>query len=97
MKEQNLNSKVQKSLLEFESIENIDISEDWNNNLMNKISTSKSKSSITNSKITFVVLLIILLNIGFILNTLFSSSEKSTHRTKVLQVVSKELLINQLK
>lgn len=96
MKEPEFKNKVSQKLGEFESLENIQPSADWNSSLMSRLDSAKTDSSLTFSAIKFVIiaLLIVLINVGFILNALINDPQKTNQRNSDLQTISKELLIN---
>ncbi len=96
MKESEVNNRVLQTLSMFDEIGDIDSTADWSQSLMNKISTVKPQSASGLPKIRFVVatLLILLINVGFVLNTMLNSSKKNTTHKSELQLISKELLVN---
>ena len=90
-----IDNKVLQKLKEFETIESIEPSADWNQSLLDKIEhVNPSSSGFSSAKYTIVILFIILINIGFFLSTMFNNSQKVICRNNDLQVISKELLIN---
>jgi hypothetical protein len=96
MKEPKLNTDVQHALEKFEMLENIQPSANWNQSLMDRIATKNSSSSLKSSTTKYVVLvlLIVLANVGFALTSMMHRSRQSSPRSKELQLISKELLIN---
>jgi hypothetical protein len=96
MEESVLNMKVLKILNEFDAIEDIQPSADWNQSLMNRISSSKPHSlpDFLPARFALVVMLFVLVNLGFILSSLIGNSNKVLYRDKELLVISNELLIN---
>jgi len=96
MNQQELNSEILQKLTEFDSLGNIELSEEWNNSLLKKIDYSQKHSllRLNATKFTFILVLIMLINIGFFINTMLSHKQKISHRSNDLQVISKELLIN---
>ena len=90
--ESSLNKKVLQVLNEFESMGNIQPSVDWNQSLMNRIASSRVHKSPMSSitKYAVIVLCIVLVNIGFILNSMINNQQKAQHRNNELQVISKE-------
>ena len=96
MKEQELNNKVSQTLQEFESMENIQPSAEWNNSLMQKLSVAKPNSiaGFSSSKFAVLMLFVVMANIGFVFKTVMNDSQQTPNRDKELQVISKELLIN---
>jgi hypothetical protein len=96
MKESELSNKIIQRLNEFETLEYLNPSANWNQSLMNKLTSAKLKatSKISTNKPFIMVLFIVLINIGFILNEVIGDSRQAKYRDKELQVISKELLIN---
>jgi hypothetical protein len=97
MKESELNNKVEQTLMEFETMGNIQPSADWNQSLMKRVASSKPYSSSIFYSVNLAIvtiLIIILINLGFILNTIINDSRQSLNRSNDLEVISKELLIN---
>jgi hypothetical protein len=96
MKDPEINFRVQQKLEEFEQMDRIYPSVDWNSTLMERINSvpqhSPAKYSIVRVNMLFLIL--ILINVGFILTTLVNGTVKESNRIKDLQVVSHELLIN---
>jgi hypothetical protein len=96
MKESEFSFRILQKLNEFETMENIQPSEEWNQLLMKKLSTARSNSVRGMSAVKFAVaaLLILLINIGFILNTVIRDSKQLLRHDSELQIISKEFLIN---
>jgi hypothetical protein len=96
MKESELIGRVNKKLDEFEKLDSIYPSPDWNNSLMEKVSSvhQYSPTKFSTGVITSMVLILILINVGFILTTLVNSSVKEGRRAQDLQVISSELFVN---
>lgn len=96
MKDQEISSRVQQKLDEFERMDKIYPSADWNSSLMGKISSANQYSPVKFSTIRMNVLLLILIliNVGFLLTTLAADSLKDRNRATDLRVISHELLIN---
>ena len=96
MNESELDNNVSQMLKEYEALDNIIPSPDWNKSLMGRLASSQSYSpaKFPAAKFTFAILFLILINIGFILNMMISGSQLPSHRNTELQVVSQELLIN---
>jgi len=85
-------------LEQFEKLDPIDPSQDWTKSLMNKLDSVKPypPTVLSFNKFTVMALLIVLLNIGFLVNVLLHKQEQNQNRRSTeLQLVSKELLINQ--
>ena len=96
MKQKEINNEITRKLTEFGSIENFELSADWNNSLLKKIDHSQKHSllRLNATKFTFILVLITLLNIGLFLNSMLINKQTISHRCNDLQVISKELLIN---
>ena len=96
MEESVLNRKVLRILNEFESIEDIQPSADWNQSLMNRLSSSGSPTTprFTTTRYAAVILLFVLVNLGFILNSILGGSFQTIHNDKELMVISNELFVN---
>lgn len=95
MKESEVNNQISQRLMEFESMDVIHPTADWSNSLMERLYSVKPNYSpiISSVKFTIAVLLIFIINIGFVLISIFNDSQQSTLRDKELQIISKELLI----
>jgi hypothetical protein len=96
MNESELNSKVFQKIKEFESIEDIFPSSEWNQELMRKLDSSSQFSSKTFpvAKYTFLIIFFILINVGFIITMMNKNTQSSNDRSQELQEISKEFLIN---
>ena len=94
--QQELHNRVTQTLLEFESMENIQPSAEWNDSLTQRLSATKQNSTPKSSSTNFALMMLfmILVNIGFIFKTMINDSLQISNRNKELQVVSKELLFN---
>ena len=95
MKKSELNNKSNHLLNEFETLENIEFSIEWNAKLMSKIaSIEQNRSKFSSAKYGMILILFILVNAGFTFNLINKDSKQHTGRYAQLQLVSKELLIN---
>lgn len=96
MKEPSINSKVFQSLHEFETMENITTSKEWNDSLMVRLSYAKHHpaSRFPSAKFVIVAVMVLLINIGFFVNSMINNSQQDSCRNNTLQLISKELLIN---
>jgi len=93
MKSNELNEKVLKKLQEFETLENIYPSPDWDTELHIKLQLNSSIKANYISKYNFILVCIVLLNCGLILFSLFNEPKQTTSRTTNLELISNELLI----
>jgi len=98
--QQYLNNKTMgmDALKEFETIENIDPSDDWNRSLMNRLAAVKPRSGslFPSTKMLVAIVFVVTINIYFLLNALVIHTGSSLHRNNDLKIISKELLINPL-
>jgi hypothetical protein len=96
MKEQELRNRILQKLNEFETLENIQPSEKWNLSLMQKIEFARSNpiKGLSAGKFVVAALFLLLVNLGFILNTVIHDSKQPLQHDRELQIVSKEFLIN---
>jgi hypothetical protein len=96
MKESDLKHLTEKIFNDFDTIPNFEVSEDWNEKLMSRINTSrKSNVSIMPIFSIAVFALIICVNAYFILNAF--KIEKENIQRNDLQMISSELLINEIR
>ncbi len=96
MKESEIYSQVSQKVREFESLEDIQPSSDWNQTLMNRLATSRIHSGpdFPPAKSALALIFIILINIGVILSMISNNTRQSFSRSNELQAISKEFLIN---
>lgn len=96
MKTQTKDERVLQKLDEFDAIETIHPTAEWNNSLMNKLSSSKRNKRNGNSPvgIAIIVIFIVVINIGFLIKSLIDNTDNSQQRDMDYQVISKELFIN---
>ena len=96
MKKQELENRVSQVLHEFDSLENLQPSTEWNDSLMQKLSVTKPNSIAlySTSKLAILILFVVMANVGFIFKTVMNDSQQIPSRANELQVISKELLIN---
>ncbi|MEI6088836.1 MAG: hypothetical protein WCR42_00135 [bacterium] len=78
-------------LRDFENLEEIQPSQEWNDSLMNQLNNRKRHQF---AKFTIVILLIILVNIGFLINSINHRASQYVDRGKELSIISNEFLIN---
>jgi hypothetical protein len=92
MKQNLLETKINQTIYEFENLSNFEPSPDWNQNLLEKISSKQSHSS--GIKYAVWVAFLLLINISVLI--LFSRKEsisETSQRSEVLKTISHELLI----
>lgn len=96
MEQTEINNQVSQKLMEFESLGLILPSEDWNKSLTERLSSVRPgfSSIVSSAKFAIAVLLISIINVGFILTVLFNDSQQDTRHNTELQIISNELLIN---
>jgi hypothetical protein len=93
MKSKKLNEKVLKKLHEFETLENIHPSSDWDAELYTKLQLNSSIKTNIISKYNVIIICIVLLNSGLLLFSLLNEPKQSSKRTTNLKLISNELLI----
>jgi hypothetical protein len=98
MKESAFSDKVIRKLNEFETMQEIQPSAEWNDLLMTKIASAKPVhvSDMPSTGFVVSVLFIVLLNLGFVLSSILNKSNTQSYKDKKMQVISQELLINPL-
>jgi hypothetical protein len=96
MKESDLKYKVQQKLVDFDNVRSIQPSEEWSQSLLTRLEQSRysSNARFTSTRFIFAVLLLILINLGFILNSVIRNSDKTLYHNNDLQIISEQLLIN---
>ncbi len=96
MKKADLDNNAQRSLREFESLEDIQPSSEWTSSMMNRIAHSErpSKQGFNASGVALVLIFFILANIGVILTLISDGTRQSSARTSDLRAISREFLIN---
>ena len=79
---------------QFDSIEDITPSKNWDLNFQNKLNNARENKSNSVSKFNFIILVLIFVNVGFIVNSLKTENTKTTvSRNDNLKIISEELLI----
>ena len=96
MKESEIYSQMSQKVREFESLEDIQPSSDWNQALMNRLATSKIHRGpvFPPVKSALALVFIILVNLGVILSMISNNNRQSFSRSSELNAISKEFLIN---
>jgi hypothetical protein len=96
MRESAISEKVNQKLSEFENIVNIQPSAEWNNTLMNRFDSAKrgSNSSQIFTGLMIPIIFVVLINIGFIMNTVIKNSHQPSTKDQEFRLISEELLIN---
>jgi hypothetical protein len=96
MENKELKKRVIQSLEAFEALEELQPSNQWNESLMKRLSSSKRRSTAkkTAGTVIVVITLLCLLNIGFGITILLTDTGQSEERKAGLEIISKELLIN---
>lgn len=93
MKSNTLNEKVLKKLHEFETLENIHPSSDWDTELQLKLQLNSSIKTNFISQYSVILVCIVLLNCGLLLFSVFNKPKETISRTTNLELISNELLI----
>lgn len=96
MKKQELNNRVNQALHEFDSMENLQPSAEWNDSLIQKLSVAKPNliTTYSTSKVVLLLLFVVMANVGFVFKTVMNDTHQIPSRAYELHVISKELLIN---
>jgi len=89
MKTEDLNKIIQ----EFDSIKAINPSENWEVNFQNKLDSSRLSKSNYVSKYNLIIVALIIMNAGFILNSLKAENTKSQDKGTKYRTIANELLI----
>ena len=85
---------MNKLMQEFDSIENIDPSENWDIAFQKKLNKSRMTKSNVVTKFNALMLLLLIVNIGFIWNASKMENTKSVDsRNDTFKIISEELLI----
>jgi hypothetical protein len=93
MKQNLLETKINQTIYEFENLGTIEPSTEWNQSLMEKISSKKSNSS--GMKYVVLIFFLTLINITFLI--LYSKNEsvsQTSQKGEDLKSISNELLIS---
>lgn len=96
MKETDINGIVLQKLNEFENLERIHPSEAWNKSLINRLSgiNTASTSVFLSAKFIIALLFFVLINAGFILNSMVHNPNHRQDRNGEFKTLSEEFLIN---
>lgn len=86
---------AEQKIQEFESLEEIQLSEEWNKSLFLKIQNRRNqKNSVINpSKLPVLLIFMVLINIGIVLKVVTDNPANSQSKTEEYKVISDELLI----
>ena len=79
---------------QFDLIENISPSENWDSAFQNKLNIARMSKSSTITQFNALILMLLLVNIGFIWNSLKTENTKTdVSRKDTCKIISDELLI----
>jgi oligoribonuclease (3'-5' exoribonuclease) len=97
MEKSQATNPIYQALKEFEEMEDIQVSANWQEGLLNRVRASKqtNPSGVHFNKITMVMVVIIAVNASFVLNSVFGNFQ-STKRDVEWQVISDELFTNRV-
>ena len=90
MKTEDMNNIMQN----FDNIKNIEPSENWEVNFQNKLDNARYSKSNSVSKFNKIVLVLIVINAGFVLNSLKSNNTKTDDKDTKYKTIANELLIS---
>lgn len=93
MNHQEINKKIKQKLQDFESLEIISVSDNWDAQLNEKLFSNQSVKQKYVKKYTLILVCLVVLNISFITYTFIGTSERKENTTSNLRLVSNELLI----
>ncbi|WP_395061846.1 hypothetical protein [Flavobacterium sp.] len=89
-----MNTQDMKNVMQnFDTIENIEPSENWEVNFQNKLDNARLSKSNSVSKFNLVVLVLIVINAGFVWNSLKTVDTKSEDKGTKYKTIANELLI----
>jgi len=96
MKDPKLNIEVLSRLSEFECLESISPSENWNQTMLSRLTSVKpvSESGIIPTRYKVLVLIAILINVGILWSSITSDAKTDKQLTIELQIISNEFLVN---
>lgn len=89
MNTQDMNNVMQ----QFDSIETIFPSENWEIHFQNKLENARFSKSNSVSKFNLIVLVLIVINAGFIWNSLKTDNTKTDDKGSKYKTIANELLI----
>ncbi|MBC7523311.1 MAG: hypothetical protein H7239_02585 [Flavobacterium sp.] len=89
MNTQDMNNVLQN----FDLLENIESSKNWEVNFQKKLDNAQFSKSNSVSKFNLVVLVLIVINVGFVWNSLKTDDAKSDNKAIKYKTIANELLI----
>ena len=93
MNRNKLNENIMDKLYEFETLENIYPSLNWETKLESKLNLKSNKKSNLINKYNLILVSIGMINASIIVFSLLNESKKVSTRTRNFEIISKELLI----
>ena len=93
MNRNKLNENIMDKLYEFETLENIYPSLNWETKLESKLNLMSNKKSNLINKYNLILVSIGMINASIIVFSLLNESKKVSTRTRNFELISKELLI----
>ena len=92
----NFNTRAEQKLNEFESLETMHATAEWENALFAKINAaqSSSKKSFPSGGYTLIITMLIMVNVGVLFNY-FNSDKKHLIRTTEYQLLVSQLLVGE--
>ena len=88
-----INKKVQQKLHEFDDVETISTSDNWEFSLQQKLTLLQPEKSNFITNYAIIMLSLLFLNIGFFVYSISSKTENSSNESSDFRMVSKELLL----
>lgn len=89
-----INKKVAQLLNEFDIIETISVSDNWENRLQLKLNSKQNLKLNYSKKYGIILVVLFFFNTSFILFSISGSSEKIDESKNDFQIISNELFIN---
>lgn len=89
-----INKKVQQKLHEFDDVETISTSGNWEFSLQQKLTLLQPEKSNFITNYAIIMLFLLFLNIGFFVYSISSETENSSNVSSDFRMVSKELLLS---
>ena len=89
-----INKKVQQKLHEFDDVETISTSGNWEFSLQQKLTLLQPEKSNFITNYAIIMLFLLFLNIGFFVYSICSETENSSNVSSDFRMVSKELLLS---
>jgi hypothetical protein len=96
MKESEINSRIEETLGAFDALGEIKTSPEWNRLLMARLATPGRTAfkEVVTSRFAVMLAIILLINIGVLLNIIIGPKHNTAYRNLELKSISQDFLIN---